>query len=126
MENNKATEIAKINDRLRKTMPMGQLNIELSEKVSGSPDRSAITMAVRKYKDFDSEIDLAGDHSIGLVVVSGDAYVFRFTYGDERYDYSREVGQRTLGIMHASEFKSLKLGRKVESSVRKILEEGLG
>jgi len=126
MDENKVIETAKLNDRLRKTMPMGQLNIVLSETVSASPDRSAITMAVRKYKDFDSEIDLVGDHSIGLVVVSGDAYVFRFTYGDERYDYAREVGQRTLSIMHASEFRSLKLGRKVESSVRKILEEGLG
>lgn len=118
--------IAKINDRLRKAMSMGQIGIELSEAVSNSSGRSNIIKAVREYKDFDSEIDVAGDHSVGVVLVSGEAYVFRFAYGDDRYNYAEEVGKRTLGIMHLSEFRSLKLGRQVQASARKMLDGAVG
>lgn len=115
------TAVAKINDRLRRAMALGQLNIELSEIVTTSADRPQIVRAVREFKSFDSEIDLTGDHSVGIVVVSGNPYVFRITYGDDRYDYARETGKRTLSILHLSEFRSLKLGRKIQDSVRKIL-----
>lgn len=124
MEN--AMAVAKINDRLRKTMSLGQINIELSELVAASKDRPAIIKAVREYKDFDPELDVTGDHSLGVVVVSGDAYVFRFLYGDDRYDYAHETGKRTLSILHQSEFRSLKLGRKVMDSAKRILEQGAG
>lgn len=119
MEN--SLEVAKLNDRLRKNMPLGQLNIELSDSVAASPSRPEIIQAVRKYKDFDPELDVNGDHSLGIVTVSGDAYVFRFQYGDERYNYSQETGKRTLSIQHISEFRSLKLGHKVQVVAKKIL-----
>lgn len=124
MEN--AAAVAKINDRLRKAMSLGQLTIELSELVATSEDRPAIIRAVREYKDFDPELDVNGDHSLGVVIVSGDAYVFRFSYGDDRYDYAHEFGKRTLSILHLSEFRSLKLGRKVQDSAKRILEQGAG
>ena len=118
--------VAKINDRLRKTMSLGQINIELSELVTASTMRSEIITAVREFKEFDAEIDLNADHSIGIVVVSGEAYVFRFSYGDDRYDYARETGKRTLSIFHLSEFRSLKLGRKVIDSAKRILSQEVG
>ena len=117
--------IAKMNDRLRRTMPTGQLNVELSGLVTSAQDRAKIIKAVRDYRDFDPEIDLTGDHSVGLVIVTGAVYVFRFTYGDARYNYGHEVGQRKLSIMHSSEFRSLKLGRLVQSFARKVLEQGV-
>lgn len=119
----KVVAIAKINDRLRKAMSLGQLTIDLSESVAASADRSAILKAVREYKDFDPELDVNGDHSLGVVLVSREAYVFRMSYGDERYDYAQEVGKRTLSIVHLSEFRSLKLGRKVQDSAKRILAQ---
>lgn len=124
MEN--AVAIAKINDRLRKAMSLGQLTIELSDLVAASDQRPAILKAVREYKDFDPEIDVNGDHSLGVVMVSGDVYVFRLTYGDDRYDYAQETGKRTLSVLHISEFRSLKLGRKVQDSAKRILDQGVG
>jgi hypothetical protein len=124
MENSEA--IAKINDRLRRAMSMGQLTIELSELVAGAACRPEIIKAVREFKDFDPEIDASGDHSIGILAVSGEAYIFRFSYGDERYDYSKETGKRTLSIFHVSEFRSLKLGRQVQTSARKLMDQGVG
>lgn len=118
--------VAKINDRLRRAMSMGQLTIELSEMVTGALCRPEIIKAVREFKDFDPEIDVAGDHSIGVLAVSGEAYIFRFSYGDERYDYSKETGKRTLSIFHVSEFRSLKLGRQVQTSARKLMDQGVG
>lgn len=118
------TAIAKINDRLRKAMSLGQINIELSESVEKSLIRPQIIKAVREYKNFDPEIDVDGDHSVGVVIVLGDAFVFRFQYGDKRYDYSREIGKRTLSVLHLSEFRSIKFGQKVQSSARRMLEVG--
>lgn len=118
-----AEALAKMNDRLRRTMPIGQLNIDLAPKVATSPDRPLIIKVIREFKDFDSDIDVSKDHSIGVVVVHNDAYVFRFIYGDERYDYANEVGQRTLSIMHVSEFRSLRLEHKVQTFVRRFFEQ---
>lgn len=122
----KSSEIAKINDRLRKTMPLGQVDIELSPLICNSAVRADIIKAVRSYKDFDPELDLANDHSVGVVVVSGEAYVFRFTYGDERYDYSKEIGKRTLSIVHSSEFRSLKLGKRVQNTASRLMDQDVG
>lgn len=122
----KSSEIAKINDRLRRAMPLGQVDIELSPLVSSSAVRADIIKAVRSFKDFDPEIDLTNDHSVGVVVVAGDVYVFRFTYGDERYDYSKEVGKRSLRIEHSSEFRSLKLGRRVLDTASRLLDQEIG
>jgi hypothetical protein len=93
--------------------------------VSLSADRPAIIQAVRDYKDFDPEVDVHHDHSIGMVLISNDVYVFRFTYDDERYDYGVETGKRTLSIMHLSEFRSLKLGKRVKLSAEKMTQEGI-
>lgn len=126
MDKEQIMAVAKINDRLRRAMSLGQLNLNLSESVEGSPMRPAIIKAVRDYTDFDPELDIEGDHSVGIVIVAEDAFVFRFTYGDERYDYAKEVGRRTLSIMHATEFRSLRLGRKIHASVRRMMGEELG
>ncbi|QDK44630.1 hypothetical protein DOM22_05365 [Bdellovibrio sp. ZAP7] len=121
MEN--AEAVAKINDRLRKAMSLGQLTIELSEVVSSSPVRPEIIKAVREFKSFDSEIDLSGDHSLGVFLVADEPYVFRYTYGDDRYDYGKEIGKRVLSVFHLAEFRSLKLGKKIQASARKMLDQ---
>lgn len=123
VQRDRTTDLAKMNDRLRKAMSPGQLNIELSGLVSSSSARSDILKAVRDFKKFDSALDFSGDHSIGVVIVEKEPYIFRFTYGDERYNYAQEIGQRTLGVMHLSEFRSLKLEKQVHSFARRMLDE---
>lgn len=116
--------VAKINDRLRKSMALNQFTIELSPIVSIASNRAQLIACTKKFSDFDPGIDILGDHSIGIFIESGEVYVFRFLYEDDRYDYSREVGKRRLTISHISEFKSLKLGEKIrESALRAIQNE---
>lgn len=101
--------IADLNDKLRSNLAMGKIEITLSKKVKESPDRAKIIKVVREYKEFDVEIDFNGDHSIGLFIVEQNAYLFRFSYLDDRYDYASEIGRRSLEICHSSEFYSVKL-----------------
>lgn len=122
----KVEAIAKINDRLRRAMSITQINLSLSPEVSRSSKRSLLIKAIKEYSTFDPDLDVDRDHSVGIVIVDDDAFVFRFTYDDERYDYSTEVGKRTLSVMHLSEFRSLKLGRKMQESALRMLGKELG
>lgn len=114
--------VAKINDRLRKSMSVNQLTIELSPIVSAASNRAQLVACIKNFSEFDPEIDTLGDHSVGLFVEAGEVYVFRFQYEDERYDYSKEIGKRKLTISHISEFKSLKLGKKIRESASRAIQ----
>lgn len=119
---NNVEGVAKINDRLRKSMSVNQLTIELSPIVSGAANRAQLVACVKRFSEFDPEIDILGDHAIGLFVEAGEVYVFRFQYEDERYDYSKEIGKRKLAISHISEFKSIKLGKKIRESASRVIQ----
>jgi len=103
--------VANLNDKLRKNLATGKIEIVLSKIVKDSPNRAQIIKKIREYKSFDVEIDFNGDHSIGLVEVEQNNYLFRFSYLDDRYDYEREIGRRSLEICHSSEFNSVRLKR---------------
>lgn len=119
---NNVEGVAKINDRLRKSMSINQFTIELSPIVLAASNRAQLIACTKRFSDFDPEIDLLGDHSVGLFVESGEVYVFRFQYEDERYDYSKEIGKRKLSISHISEFKSIKLGKKIRESASRAAQ----
>ena len=109
--------VADLNDKLRKNLAMGKIEISLSHKVKNSEFRAEIIKAVRNFSSFDSEIDFNNDRSIGMVIVEQDAYLFRFNYLDDRYDYASEIGRRSLEICHSSEFNSVKLKKTITDKI---------
>ena len=106
-------KVAELNDKLRKNLFNGKIEVVLSDMVKISKERAQIIKAVREFRVFDNEIDFNQDHSIGIVIVDTNAYVFRFFYLDDRYHYDEEIGRRSLEICHVSEFKSVKLKSKI-------------
>lgn len=108
---------AKINDRLRTSMAVGQIQIKFSSLVESAPDRANIVKAVQKFKTFDPQIDVTSEHKIGMVEVGGIKYLFTIKYLDDRYEYDREIGSRELSIMRLSEYRSTKTPTKLRGLI---------
>lgn len=112
-EMDKTKRTAELNDKLRKSMAVGQIAINISTSIQNSPDRGEIIKAIQRFSSFDPSIDVKSDHSLGVVEVKNQKYIFIIRYLDDRYDYDREIGARELAVMKLSEYRSTRTPKRL-------------
>jgi Protein of unknown function (DUF3768) len=110
MKSEKAAEIARLNDHLRKTFQGGMVNATIGIKDVPEPARQNVFAAVREFDAFNDDNDPHGEHDGAMIDVDGLTVFFKIDYFDLALKYHSEdpadpaKTTRVMTIMLADEY----------------------
>jgi hypothetical protein len=102
-------EIAEMNDRLRRSIPLvpPPNRLVITTGVAGLPEKdlSELFQIIRVFKDFYvKENDPYGERDFGAVELKGQKYFFKFDYYDSHFEFFEENGIKVITVMRADEY----------------------
>jgi hypothetical protein len=102
------TELATLNDSLRKSIPNLPYPhmLMLTDEVASLPvDKlSELLAMVKGFDNFSEHNDPHCEHDFGKIEFSNETYLFKFDYFDEDLKYYKPGARHVLTILAASEY----------------------
>lgn len=110
MDNNKAEEIARLNDAFRQNLSKGTLVLTQGICCNSKEDIAEIINLVRNFNDFNEDNDPYGEHDFGAFDYKGQKIFWKIDYYDHEFLYlspnvsNPRVTNRVMTIMYAEEY----------------------
>lgn len=104
------SDIAKLNDNLRRTFTGGQVLLTAGIDSLPADDKANILSMVRNFNDFNEDNDVYGEHDFGSFNYKGNKIFWKIDYYDLNYKFMSEnpadpnITRRILTIMLADEY----------------------
>ena len=104
------SDIAKLNDNLRRTFTGGQVLLTAGIDSMSMDDKANILSMVRNFNDFNEDNDPYGEHDFGSFDFKGNKIFFKIDYYDLNYEFMSEnpadptITNRVLSILLAEEW----------------------
>jgi hypothetical protein len=104
MKTEHAVEIAKLNDRFRRS----GFGIMLTQGVQELEDLSGLMYEVCRFNEFTEDNDPYGEHDFGSIVWHGEKVFWKIDYYDQALEYGEDPlspdCRRVMTVMLASEY----------------------
>lgn len=110
MDNNKAEEIARLNDDFRHHLSNGTLVLTSGIRCNIKEDIAEIIACVRNFNDFDENNDPYGERDFGAFDFKGKKIFWKIDYYDREFLYlspdvsSPRLTNRVMTVMYAEEY----------------------
>ena len=104
------TNIARLNDKFRKSFTGGQVFLTAGIDSMSSEDKANILSMVRNFNKFTPDNDPYGEHDFGSFDYKGNKIFWKIDYYDLNYEFMSEnpadptITNRVLTIMLADEY----------------------
>ena len=104
-----ATAIAKLNDELRKKIPLPLVyphQTVMTDEIAALPEDKiqAVLLMVREHNDFTESNDPHSERDFGEFEFEGQKIFWKFDYYNEDMEHFEENGRRILMVMYAHEY----------------------